>query len=208
VKPGKLTVLVLLVGFALSGCGTNTNDLQDYFATVRAKPGGTIEPLPEFPAYEPFAYSAMGLRSPFDAPVRAKPRPTGPGGKEVKPDLTRPKQYLEQFNVIDLRMVGTLNRPGEFFALVREPTGGVHRVRVGDFMGQNYGRITGVGPTSIELTEIVSDGVGGWQERNRTLNLGGGGGTEDGQPAAGTEGGAPTAAGKGTENADSGEAQP
>ena len=102
-----------------------------------------------------------------------RPRTNGPGGKEVKPDLARPKQYLEQFNIIDVKMVGTLNRPGEFFGLVTEPSGGVHRVRIGDYLGQNYGRITGVGPGTIDLTEIVSDGVGGWQERNRVLALGG-----------------------------------
>ncbi len=164
---------VLFAASALAGCGPNLDDLDIFFKTVREQPGGTIEPLPEFAAYEPFAYGAMGLRSPFEAPLRVRPRINGPGGKEVKPDLTRPKQYLEQFNLIDLKMVGTLNRPGEFFGLVTEPSGGVHRVRIGDFLGQNYGRITGVSPGTIDLTEIVSDGIGGWQERNRVLALGG-----------------------------------
>ena len=166
-------VSVLIVAAALAGCGPNLDDLDIFFKTVREQPGGTIEPLPEFAAYEPFAYGAMGLRSPFEAPLRVRPRTNGPGGKEVKPDLARPKQYLEQFNIIDVKMVGTLNRPGEFFGLVTEPSGGVHRVRIGDYLGQNYGRITGVGPGTIDLTEIVSDGVGGWQERNRVLALGG-----------------------------------
>lgn len=177
----RLAVCATLA-LALAGCGPDLDDLDDFFKTVREKPGGNIEPLPEFAAYEPFAYGAMGLRSPFEPPVRVRPRPLGPGGKEVKPDLNRPKQYLEQFNIIDLKMVGTLNRPGEFYGLVREPTGGVHRVKIGDYMGQNYGRITGLSATNVELTEIVSDGVGGWQERNRVLNLGGGT-TEDGEGA-------------------------
>ncbi len=171
------------IALVLSGCGPDLDDLDDFFKTVREKPGGTIEPLPEFAAYEPFAYGAMGLRSPFEPPVRVRPRPLGAGGKEVKPDLNRPKQYLAQFNIIDLKMVGTLNRPGEFYGLVREPTGGVHRVKIGDYLGQNYGRITGLSAANVELTEIVSDGVGGWQERNRVLNLGGGT-TEDGEGAA------------------------
>ena len=184
--------VVIAVG-ALAGCEPNLDDLDIFFKTVREQPGGTIEPLPEFAAYEPFAYGAMGLRSPFEAPLRVRPRLNGPGGKEVKPDLARPKQYLEQFNLIDLKMVGTLNRPGEFFGLVTEPSGGVHRVRIGDFLGQNYGRITGVGPGTIDLTEIVSDGVGGWQERNRVLALGGS--ADDDLAAQGNAGAGDKAAG-------------
>lgn len=195
----RLAVCATLA-LALAGCGPDLDDLDDFFKTVREKPGGNIEPLPEFAAYEPFAYGAMGLRSPFEPPVRVRPRPLGPGGKEVKPDLNRPKQYLEQFNIIDLKMVGTLNRPGEFYGLVREPTGGVHRVKIGDYMGQNYGRITGLSATNVELTEIVSDGVGGWQERNRVLNLGGGT-TEDGE-------GAPPADAAAGDQAAAGGAQP
>lgn len=200
----RLAVYATLA-LTLAGCGPDLGDLDDFFKTVRAKPGGTIEPLPEFAAYEPFAYGAMGLRSPFEPPIRVRPRPLGPGGKEVKPDLNRPKQYLEQFNIIDLRMVGTLNRPGEFYGLVREPSGGVHRVKIGDYMGQNYGRITGLSATNVELIEIVSDGVGGWQERNRVLNLGGGA-TEDGEGGGGGEGAPAADAPAGDE--DAGEPQP
>ncbi len=184
---------VLIAASTLAGCGPNLDDLDIFFKTVREQPGGTIEPLPEFAAYEPFAYGAMGLRSPFEAPLRVRPRINGPGGKEVKPDLARSKQYLEQFNLIDLKMVGTLNRPGEFFGLVTEPSGGVHRVRIGDFLGQNYGRIAGVGPGTIDLTEIVSDGVGGWQERNRVLALGGS--ADDDLAAQGNAGAGDKAAG-------------
>ena len=172
----RLLVVGVLTPFLLAGCfgSSNLNDLKDFTKEVSEKPGGAIEPLPEFAAYEPFAYGAVGMRNPFEAPVKVRPKVVGSNGKEVKPDLTRPKQYLEQFNVIDLKMVGTLNRPGEFFALVKEPTGGVHRVQIGDYVGQNYGKITGINETQIELTEIIADGVGGWLERNRIMRLGGG----------------------------------
>ena len=172
----RLPVLGLLAPLLLTGClgSSSMDDLRDFMRDVKAKAGGTIEPLPEFAAYEPFAYGAVGLRNPFEAPVKVRPRALNASGKEVKPDLTRPKQYLEQFNVIDLKMVGTLNRPGEFYALVKEPTGGVHRIQIGDYVGQNYGKITGINETQIELTEIITDGVGGWQERNRVMRLGGG----------------------------------
>ena len=172
----RLSGLGLVASLLLSGCfgGSKLDDLKDFMKEVKNKPGGTIEALPEFAAYEPFAYGAVGLRNPFEAPVKVRPKVIGAGGKEVKPDLTRPKQYLEQFNVIDLKMVGTLNRPGEFYALVKEPTGGVHRAQIGDYLGQNYGKITGINETQIELTEIIADGVGGWLERGRVMRLGGG----------------------------------
>lgn len=163
-----------LAVFLLAGCNGSgkEQELRQWMNDTVAKPGAPIEPLPEFVAYEPFAYSAAGMRNPFEAPQPAPRRPVR-GGKEVKPDLNRPRQYLEQFNVIDLRMVGTLARTGEFFGLIQEPSGSVHRIRVGDYMGQNHGRVISLNENEIQLTEIVSDGVGGWLERNRAVRLGG-----------------------------------
>lgn len=69
-------------------------------------------------------------------------------------------------------MVGTLQGPsGDLYALVKDSTGGIHRVRSGNHLGQNYGRIVGVSDTRIELIEIVPNGQGGWVERPRSLTL-------------------------------------
>ena len=93
-------------------------------------------------------------------------------GPAPRPDLDRPREVLENFDLKSLAMVGTLQGvEGNLFALIRDNSGGIHRVRTGNYMGQNYGRIVGVSETRIELIEIVPNGRGGWVERPRSLSL-------------------------------------
>ena len=92
------------------------------------------------------------------------------GSKEIKPDETRVKQFLEGFNIELFEMVGTLANDNGSFALV-SGAGGVHRVKVGDYLGRNDGRIVAIDSAKIDVVEIVPDGDGGWLERPRTLPL-------------------------------------
>ncbi len=170
-------LLLALLGAALmSGCSASDNyaDIKRFMDEVDAKPKGQIEPLPEFQAYQAFAYSASDQRSPFEPPIEVKPIDPSKKSPDVKPDLNRIKQYLEQFNMSDLAMVGTLAQGSAFYGLVRDSRGGVHRVQNGDYMGTDHGRVTGISESAIEMIEIVGDGTGGWVERERTVGLGGG----------------------------------
>lgn len=164
-------VLVLLP-MLLSGCGSSNdfNDLQMFMDEVRARPKAAIEKLPKAEAYEPFSYSAANLRSPFQPPLKLELMAKGKGSADIKPDETRVKQFLEGFNIEMFEMVGTLSRQGGMFGLVGG-AGGVHRVKVGDYIGRNHGRITTVGEASIDVVEIVPDGEGGWLERPRSISL-------------------------------------
>ncbi len=165
-----LTVIAL--GFVLAGCSsgqTRFTDLESFMNEVRARPARPPEPIPEFQPYEPFAYGAAGKRSPFDPPIEQRRRPEGM--PDVQPDPDRVRQFLEQFSLNDLRMVGTLERAEETFALIRDARGGVHRVTKGDFMGQNHGEIQAIAESGIELEEIVPDGAGGWLLRSRSIRL-------------------------------------
>jgi type IV pilus assembly protein PilP len=92
----------------------------------------------------------------------------------VKPDANRVKQFLEQFSVGQLQMVGTLSQRANVYGLIEDANGGVHRVRAGDYMGTDHGRILGINDHEIEMIEIVADGTGGWIERTRTVSIGGG----------------------------------
>lgn len=161
----------------LTACSQDSgfSDLDQFMAETRAKPRGFVEPLPEFKSYEAFTYSAADRRSPFEPPVDVQltmmdEQPTS----DVEPDLDRPKEVLENFGLKELTMVGTLGDATDNpFALIRDNTGGIHRVRTGNYMGQNYGRIIGVNETRVELIEIVPNGRGGWVERPRSLTLDG-----------------------------------
>jgi type IV pilus assembly protein PilP len=137
---------------------------------VRARPKGSIEPLPQFQPYEPFTYNASGMRSPFQKPVKIDLTAQKHGSKDVKPDETRVKQFLEGFNIEQFQMVGTLSGGSGVFALVKG-AGGVYRVKLGDYLGTNHGRIMAITDASIDVVEIVPDGEGGWLERPRSLAL-------------------------------------
>ncbi|WP_082805162.1 type 4a pilus biogenesis lipoprotein PilP [Pseudomonas sp. BMS12] len=162
-------VSLVIVLSACSGSG-DFSDLRQYMDEVRARPKGSIEPLPKFQPYEPFTYSASSLRSPFQPPVKIDVASQQKGSKDIKPDETRVKQFLEGFNIEVFEMVGTLENDAGVFGLVRG-AGGVHRVKQGDYLGRNHGRIVSVDESKIDVVEIVPDGEGGWLERPRSITL-------------------------------------
>ena len=162
-------LLAILALLSLAGCTGNMSDLEDYVNQVKARPGGNIEPLPDIKPYESFTYEASNMRSPFmpDTPVVAE---SGSGGG-VRPDTSRNREFLEQFPLDTLRMVGTLEAGGSFFGLVQDKDGLVHRVLPGNHLGQNDGKILRVTSGTIELVEIVPDGLGGYFERPAAVAL-------------------------------------
>ncbi len=168
----RLSVLCLSC-IALVGCsrGNDMTDLQQYIVDVSLRPGGEIEPMPEFSPYEAFTYSAASMRAPFDIPIMASTSVAQEPANQVQPDFDRVPQPLESFALSTLNMVGMISRGNAFVALVRDETGNIHRVIRGNYMGKNYGKITVVTPTEVELIEIVPSGDGGWVERPRTLAL-------------------------------------
>jgi type IV pilus assembly protein PilP len=152
----------------LSGCADDTDELRQYIDQVKARKSTDIEPIPQIQPYTPFTYIAEGRRDPFaNAPTA---RASGAGGG-IMPDLKRNKEPLEEFPLDALQMVGTLSIKGQQFALIKAPDAVVHRVAVGNYMGQNYGKIMGITDTEISLKEIVPDGFGGYVERPATLLL-------------------------------------
>ncbi len=175
----KLAIAALAVTglVGLSGCSGSAKeaDLEQFYAGIQEQKKGRIKPLPPFETVAPFSYQASNLRSPFDPPIAVSAPRKPRGGKAVKPDPTRVKQFLEQFNVGQLAMVGTLAQGGQLYGLIRDYEAGVHRVRAGDYMGSDHGRILKIGDGSIELLEIVADGSGGWVERQRLVTMGVGG---------------------------------
>lgn len=166
----KRTASLVFCAALLGGCGGDFADLDTYMAEVKARPVGAIEPIPTFKPYQSFTYSAQSMRAPFDIPLSAKEAAVQVG-KTVKPDLLRAREFLERFNIEGLQMVGTLTQKGTLWALVKDEESGVHRVRIGNYLGKNHGRIVATTETEISVMEIVPNGVGGWIERPRTIKL-------------------------------------
>ena len=167
----RLAALAVAASAVLTGCGSDDfNDLQVFMEETRARPAGTIEPLPRFSPYEAFVYSAASLRSPFQPPVRIDLTQRQRGSQDIKPDEDRTRQFLEGFNIEGFEMVGTLSNQGGMQAHI-QGAGSVHRVKIGDYLGRNHGRIVSIEEGRLDVVEIVPDGEGGWLERPRTLSL-------------------------------------
>lgn len=170
-----LIPFALMVSMGLMACTSRDfSDLDRFMAEKLARPGGIIDPIPTFKAYEAFAYSATRLRSPFDRPIEVRDIAQLQAISAVKPDDARAKEFLEQYTFDSLAMVGSIDRAGESWALIKDPDGGIHRVQVGNFLGRNHGKIVEMAGNYLAVVEIVSDGTSdGWVERPRTIELSG-----------------------------------
>jgi type IV pilus assembly protein PilP len=167
------TAIACLAALLLAGCAEDMSDLRQFVKQVKQRPGGDIEPLPEFEPYKGFAYDSTDLRNPFRprSAFAADEEESEESSSGLKPDFERAKEPLEQYPLDSLKMVGTLTREDQRRGLVRDPDGIIHRVVPGNYLGQNHGRITAVEPGVIQVVEIVRDGQGGWMERDASLAL-------------------------------------
>jgi type IV pilus assembly protein PilP len=170
----NLLLFLLLLSALLVGCSEGGfSDLQQYKAEVKARPKGTIEPLPEAKPVEPFVFKPEGLRDPFKAVSESEEiEDTGLSiGDGIKPDTSRRKEELEAFPLDGLRMVGTVVMKANLWGLVKASDKTIYRVQVGNYMGKNYGRIIRILTDKIELMEIVPDKPGTWREQQASLAL-------------------------------------
>lgn len=160
-----LTVAGLAGALLSAGCSDGLDDLRAEIEKAKQRPGGRIEPLPEVKPYISHEYQMAERRSPFLQSLAGE-NPAGP-----RPDIQRPREYLEQFPLDTLRMVGTLNLGAAHYGLVQTRDGMIHRVLPGNHLGQNDGRVMTVGDAQISVIEIVPDGLGGYLERPAALAL-------------------------------------
>jgi type IV pilus assembly protein PilP len=160
---------IIVAALALAACsGEQHGDLRQFVKEGENLPHGRIPPLPEVKPYEPFTYSAFDLIDPFK-PRKIEPPKGGGGG--IAPDLNRRREPLEAYPLESLRMVGTLEQKKQMFALVRAPDNTLYRVRSGNYLGQNFGRIVGISESAIQLKEILQDSGGNWEEKEQALLL-------------------------------------
>ncbi|MGQ9685021.1 MAG: pilus assembly protein PilP [Thiobacillaceae bacterium] len=158
----------LLLAAVLAGCAQDdTTDLREFMAQAGRDSQEKMEPLPQVQMVEAFSYDPAGLTDPFSS---RNLQPARAGGGPA-PDMSRPKEPLELFPLDGLRMVGTLSRQGKLYALVRTPENTLYRVKVGDHIGQNFGVVTAITDTAIEIKESIQDGAGDWTETSASLPL-------------------------------------
>ena len=162
-----------VLALSLAACGGEQyGDLKQELAQATKDLRGRVDPLPQVKPYEPVPYKAFDEIDPFK-PSRIDVIASGAamaGASGIKPDLNRAKEPLEAFPLETLRMVGTLSQDKDTFGLVRAGPN-LFRVKKGNYMGLNFGVITGIDENEIKLKELVQDGGGDWVERVSSLQL-------------------------------------
>ena len=167
----KRTIICLSL-LNIGACSQDVSDLKSFIEHTKSAHVGSVKPIPQFKPYESFSYSASELRDPFIATADIEDNQTTKASL-LNPDASRPRQPLEIFPLDALSMVGTLEQNEQQWALVKDPQNSVHRVQLGNYMGQSEGRITEINESTISLIEIVPDGIGGYVERDASIAIGG-----------------------------------
>jgi type IV pilus assembly protein PilP len=168
-------ILAGITAALLAACSGQQDDLNRYIAEVKARPATPIPPIPAVRTYTPYKYEGLLGRDPFRQSTSEGADQVASGGpaKGPRPDLQRPREYLERFELDTLTMVGTFEKETSEWALVQDPDGVVHRVAVGNYMGKNHGKVSEISNDEVQLSEFIADGVGGWLVREASVALGG-----------------------------------
>ncbi len=171
--------LMLLIAIVLSSCTGDMDEVKRYVSEVKQRPADPVDPVPPIASYTPVKYMVDGMRNPFIENIVAVQRPTA--SPEVaadpasytgpQPDLDRPTEYLEKFSLDTLKMVGTFSNASFEWALVQDLENIVHRVEIGDFLGQNRGKIIAISDDRIEISEMIPNGNQGWLVRDASIAL-------------------------------------
>jgi type IV pilus assembly protein PilP len=171
----KLAALIpgLILILLLASCGSEEQqELKQWMRDTSKNLKGKVAPLPAVKPYEPFSYAANELPDPFKLskiePERGAAVPHLVGIKG--PDLDRKKEPLEAFALETLKMVGTLEQDKVTYALIRADNN-LYRVKPGNYLGTNFGKISDISETEVTLKEFVQDAGGDWTERTSTLQL-------------------------------------
>lgn len=152
----------------LGGCGHESDDIDQFIKDSGNSMKGQVPPLPEVKQFVPYIFDATG-----DLPDPFKPRKAtsskGSSYGKLQPDLQRPKQALESFPLENLKYVGTLKKGAQSVALMGAPDGQVYQIKIGNYVGQNYGVVTKIASDEVLVKEVVQDLSGDWVERQVTI---------------------------------------
>ncbi|WP_456375247.1 pilus assembly protein PilP [Thiolapillus sp.] len=157
----------------LAGCASrDMSDLRSYVEEVKNRPPTPIEPIPQIKQSETYLYAGSEGRNPFVPTEDVSDAMVADTGTGPRPDPNRRKEELESYPLDSLRMVGTLDQNQAVWALVQSPDGTIHRVKAGNYLGQNDGRIISIEEEKINVVELIPNSGGGYLERQASLTLG------------------------------------
>jgi len=166
--------LLFVAALALAACSSEEHsDLKQELGQLTKDFRGRVDALPQVKPYEPVPYTAEGQIDPFRPQrieVAQRKLSSTASNSRMEKERDRPKEPLEAFPLESIQMMGTITQDRETFALVKAGPN-LYRVRKGNYMGQNFGVVTGIDESQITLKELIQDGGGEWVERNSALQL-------------------------------------
>lgn len=169
IKELFLLVLLIVSLIMITACSKNDySDLETFINDSGNGLYGKIDPVPDVKSYKHFTYQAFDIANPFMPRKSDQAQNTING---IQPDLNRSKEVLESYPLESLAMVGSLQRDGSIYALIKSPEGTLYRVKEGNYLGQNFGKINHISEAEVKLVEIVQGGVNEWTERVSALML-------------------------------------
>ena len=167
----RVVLLVTVPAIFMTACNSEMDDLERYIADVKSRPSEPIQPIPPVKTYSPYTYDGLTGRDPFRASTSEGSDDTAATSNRdgPRPDVNRAREYLEQFELDTLAMVGTFSMDDSHWGLIRDPDGVVHRLAVSNYIGKNHGRVSYIQETQLGLSELITDGLGGWLVRDASI---------------------------------------
>ena len=166
--------VVIVIAALLAGCGGDNEDIKKWMVDASRDMRGRVEKIDEPKKFEPFKYDSDKSLDPFSnaklAAAAEDLKAASKAGAGPRPDLSRRKDVLESFPLENLRMVGAIQQRGIYYAIIKADAN-LHRVKVGNYVGQNFGKITNITETEVKLQEMLEDGGGEYAYRDSTLVL-------------------------------------
>ena len=169
-------LMVVAIVLTLAGCGANGEDeLRQWMAAQKSQTRPKVAPISEPKQFKPESYTQVTAIEPFSnqkltQALKRESTQAAANGGLIAPELVRRKEALESFPLDSMALVGSMVRAGQPVALVKVDNL-LYQVRPGNYLGQNYGRVSKISETEVTLREIVQDAVGEWIERTATLQL-------------------------------------
>lgn len=168
----RIASAVVVTATLLAGCGADIDELQTWMDQQRREARPNVQPIDPPKRFDPEPYVVSEQVEPFSTQklsVALRQEVRQPSSL-LASEMNRRKEPLEAFPLDSMAMVGNLSREGRQFALLKVDNL-LYQVKVGDYLGQNYGKITKIDETEVTLREIVQDAAGEWIERSTSLQL-------------------------------------
>lgn len=166
--------LLMLATVHLVACSSNDSEISTWMAEQRAQSRPRVTPISEPKKFIPQEYLGAEAMDPFNVQklTQALKRDSASPGNMaiIAPEMARRKEALEMMPLDSMAMVGSMQKGGVPVALLRIDNL-LYQVKVGNYLGQNFGRVMKITETEVQLREVVQDSSGDWIERPASLQL-------------------------------------